>query len=114
MEYRNQVYTASKSIDCELNHPVYGWIPFTADPNDTGAEFDVVELYNRMAKDPDTRPYIKPPVIPPTLEEQEGLRQAAYAAESDPLFFKYQRGDATRDEWLAKIQEIKFRYPYPK
>lgn len=21
-------------IDCEINHPQFGWIPFTADPND--------------------------------------------------------------------------------
>jgi hypothetical protein len=45
--------------------------------------------------------------------EQEALRQAAYIAESDPLFFKYQRDDATKEEWLAKIDEIKARYPDP-
>jgi hypothetical protein len=50
---------------------------------------------------------------PPTAEEQEALRKAAYIAESDPLFFKYQRDEATKDEWLAKIEEIKARYPDP-
>ena len=39
-------------------------------------------------------------------------RQLAYQEEADPLFFKYQRGEATIDEWKHKIQEIKFRYPY--
>jgi hypothetical protein len=45
--------------------------------------------------------------------EQEALRKAAYIAESDPLFFKYQRDEATKEEWLAKIEEIKARYPDP-
>jgi hypothetical protein len=39
------------------------------------------------------------------------LRQAAYAAEADPLFFKAQRGEATMAEWQAKVAEIKTRYP---
>lgn len=38
------------------------------------------------------------------------MRAAAYQQESDPLFFKAQRGEATMDEWLAKIAEIKTRY----
>lgn len=43
----------------------------------------------------------------------EALRKAAYAAEADPLFFKFQRGDATEAEWLAAVQSIKSRFPYP-
>lgn len=39
-------------------------------------------------------------------------RQAAYAKESDPLFFKAQRGEGTMEEWMAKVAEIKARYPY--
>lgn len=38
-------------------------------------------------------------------------RGAAYSAESDPVFFKAQRGEATMDEWLAKVAEIKARIP---
>lgn len=53
--------------------------------------------------------------LPPTAEELAAqvaaLRQAAYTAEADPLFFMYQRGKATKEEWLAKIEEIKTRYP---
>ena len=41
----------------------------------------------------------------------EANRRAAYAAEADPLFFKAQRGEATVQEWQAKIAEIKARYP---
>jgi hypothetical protein len=38
-------------------------------------------------------------------------RRAAYIAEADPLFFKAQRGEATMDEWQAKVAEIKERFP---
>ena len=34
MQTRNPVFTASGTIDCEINHPTYGWIPFTASPDD--------------------------------------------------------------------------------
>lgn len=53
------------------------------------------------------------PVFAPTKAEQEALRQAAYASESDPIFFMAQRGEATMEEWTAKVAEIKARYPYP-
>jgi hypothetical protein len=39
-------------------------------------------------------------------------RSNAYIQESDPIFFKYQRGEITKQEWLDKIEEIKERYPY--
>jgi uncharacterized protein YciI len=44
-------------------------------------------------------------------EQAETNRKAAYIAEADPLFFKAQRGEATAEEWQAKIAEIKTRYP---
>jgi hypothetical protein len=44
-------------------------------------------------------------------EEATRQRQQAYIAEADPLFFKAQRGEATMEEWQAKIAEIKNRFP---
>lgn len=38
-------------------------------------------------------------------------RRRAYVAEADPLFFKAQRGEATMEEWQAKVAEIKTRFP---
>ena len=46
-------------------------------------------------------------------ETVERNRAAAYRSEADPLFFKAQRGEATTDEWTAKVAEIKARFPYP-
>jgi hypothetical protein len=34
IEYRNARYNQSGTVDLEINHPDYGWIPFTASPDD--------------------------------------------------------------------------------
>lgn len=52
-----------------------------------------------------------------TLEERKAIndknREEAYRNEADPIFFKAQRGEATNEEWLAKVEEIRTRYPEP-
>ena len=48
----------------------------------------------------------------PSNEEQADKRRVAYEKEADPLFFLIQRGEATQEEWQAKITEIKERFPY--
>lgn len=47
-------------------------------------------------------------------EQAQRNRKAAYTTESDPLFFMAQRGEVTEQEWLAKITEIKERFPKPE
>jgi len=44
-------------------------------------------------------------------EEQKENRKAAYMTEADPLFFKWQAGEATQEEWQTKRNEIKARFP---
>ena len=48
----------------------------------------------------------------PSNYQQMQNRQFAYQKESDPIFFRYQRGDATEQEWKLAIEKIKLRYPY--
>jgi hypothetical protein len=40
------------------------------------------------------------------------LRAEAYREKADPLFFKWQRDEGTKEEWLAAIETIKKDYPY--
>jgi len=40
-------------------------------------------------------------------------RQAAYQSESDPVFFDYQRGEVTEQDWLDAVQAVKDAHPYP-
>lgn len=51
------------------------------------------------------------PADPPPPPDTTALRRAAYVAESDPIFFMAQRGEATQQQWLDKIAEIKARWP---
>jgi len=64
MDYRNAKYIDETRIDCELNHPSYGWIPYTLDPSDTDTNVDNDELL--LAIDGNAVAY-----VPPTPEEIE-------------------------------------------
>ena len=46
-------------------------------------------------------------------EAVQKARQAAYQAESDPIFFDFQRGEVTEQEWLDAVQAVKDAHPYP-
>jgi hypothetical protein len=50
------------------------------------------------------------------LEEVKFLRHSAYIAPggSDAVFMKWQRGEATEQQWLDAKQAIDDLYPYPK
>jgi hypothetical protein len=84
------------------------------------AKWDKEWVYEDIPK-PEPEPELEPVIETEPVEEPEpaieqvldvdALRQKAYRAESDPLFFKSQRGEATNQEWLDKIIEIKTRYP---
>ena len=44
---------------------------------------------------------------------QEARRQA-YIREADPLFFGWQRGENTEQDWLDAVQKVKEQNPYPE
>jgi hypothetical protein len=57
MNFRNPQFNAFGTIDCEIEHPVFGWIPFTASPSDsvpTGPE--IFAAAQSVAA-----PYVPPP-----------------------------------------------------
>jgi hypothetical protein len=43
----------------------------------------------------------------------EQARLVAYEKQSDPVFFKWQRGDATEVEWREAVAKVKAENPYP-
>jgi hypothetical protein len=45
-------------------------------------------------------------------EGQKQNRLYAYEKESDPVFFKWQRGEGTQQEWLDAVELVKQQYPY--
>ena len=44
----------------------------------------------------------------------ERARHAAYIADADPLFFKWQRGTGTEQAWRDAVQAVKDAHPYPE
>lgn len=43
----------------------------------------------------------------------EAARLVAYEQQSDPVFFQWQRGDATEAEWREAVAKVKLNNPYP-
>jgi len=43
----------------------------------------------------------------------QNARRADYEAQSDPLFFEWQRGDGTEQAWLDAVAAVKAAHPYP-
>lgn len=54
MDFRNAVFNAYGTIDCEIDHPVFGWVPFTASPDDAAG----AEIY--AAAEAEASPYVAP------------------------------------------------------
>ena len=48
------------------------------------------------------------------VEQILATREARYRAESDPLFFREQRGEVEPGTWKAKVIEIRAELPYPE
>ena len=70
METRNPKKTESGAIDCEINHPKYGWIPFTASLDDV--EQLGRDVYNLAVSS--AAPYVAPAAIPLSAKQ---LRDSA-------------------------------------
>ena len=60
MNYRNAQYISATVIDCEINHPNYGWIPYTLDPSDTDMTVNNTDLLSNMFAKGDIATYIAP------------------------------------------------------
>jgi hypothetical protein len=48
------------------------------------------------------------------LAQVQETRRQAYIRDADPLFFGYQRGENTEQEWLDAVQAVKDANPYPE
>lgn len=42
----------------------------------------------------------------------KNARANAFRNEADPVFFAWQRGEKTEQEWLDKVADIRARFPY--
>jgi len=87
MEYRNAVYTNVEStrVDCEINSPEHGWIPYTLDPSDTDMTIDNDALSSSMTLNNDVGSYVAPTDAEVAAAAQAviNIESLAYLASTD-------------------------------
>lgn len=62
INHKNAKFISADTIDCEIEHPTLGWIPFTLNKDDTSPGIDIAELFEAVSKD-------AIPYTPPTSKE---------------------------------------------
>ena len=79
MQVKNLSYNSVGTIDLEIEHPTYGWIPFTSSPDDN--EPLGKELYAKAVAGDygDIQPYVEPEPLPPAIPSVVTMRQARLA-----------------------------------
>lgn len=106
MKIRNPKYTATGRIDCEINHPEFGWLPFTASPDDPEAHgreiFVLAEAMGPAAYDP-------PELEPPTVGNYSNAVQAHLDATAQSRLYTDGNSLATyttstNPQWAAEAQ----------
>lgn len=91
MEFRKPMFNRFGTIDVEINHPVLGWVPFTASPDDP-EEFGraVFEKLNAG----DVAAYVAPPPEPEPIPDRVTARQFKLQLLADGLL-------ETVEAWVA-------------
>lgn len=78
MQTKNPIYNSSGGIDMEIDHPVYGWIPFSASPNDTeqlGRDLYAEAVAGTLGA---ILPYVTPPLYATLAEAIAGQTAVLY------------------------------------
>lgn len=92
MNYQNPRYNALGTIDCEIEHPVLGWIPTTLSPEDDAT----AALYGSVLSGGNISNYIEPPaeramIAKSTVMQRiidAGKMGSAFAAlTANPIYF---------------------------
>jgi len=100
MEYRNAKYTADGRIDCEINHPKIGWVPFTASRNDS--EKHGRDLFSEISRVGNVAPYEAPNFTERLTQWRENAslprtRFALAAAKAEHIT------EAEAEDWAAGV-----------
>ena len=89
-KYRNAFYVnaAETIVDCEIEHPSYGWIPYSCNPDDGDETGDNDYLLAQFAAKGDVAAYVAPTQAELDAAAASGVRQDRadkLVAEVDPL-----------------------------
>ena len=81
MQYKNAKYINDNGwIDCEINHSVHGWIPYTLNPLDTDMTINNDDLLAAMSANKDVAAYVAP-----TQDELDAISASAVRGKRDYL-----------------------------
>ena len=80
-----------------------------------GNEYDTLEWFSSTSKPTQAELDAQWPQV--DYENQvlqvEATRRTQYEAQSDGIFFEWQRGTNTKEAWEAAVQAVKDANPYP-
>lgn len=86
MNFRNPKFCRNDIlINCEIEHPEFGWIPFTCDPDDKGALFDTAELHQRMVDSGEVAHMTQAEIDTETAADVRMQRDQLLALDVDPI-----------------------------
>ena len=110
MQVKNPSYNSVGTIDLEIEHPTYGWIPFTASPADT--EPLGKELYAKAISGDygAIQPYVEPEPLPPAIPTVVTMRQARLALLQAGLLSLVQSAIASMESPAKEAAEIEWEY----
>jgi hypothetical protein len=81
MQYKNAKYINDNGwINCEINHSVHGWIPYTLNPLDIDMTINNDDLLAAMSANKDVAPYVAP-----TQDELDAISASAVRGKRDYL-----------------------------
>jgi hypothetical protein len=110
MNYRNAKYISPTVIDCEIDHPDYGWIPYTLDPSDTDMTVNNDDLLAAMNAAGNVAEYVAPTQAELDVISAASVRSARDSklsetdvAVSNPLRFAAMSSEK-QAEWAAYRQ----------
>ena len=106
IEIRNIVKLDSGDFDCEINHPQYGWIPFTCDPKDKGALWSQQEFYNLMVASNQVATYTPIVISDEQLASEARFQRDVLLQQSDWTQLP-DVPQAVKDKWAVYRQALR-------
>ena len=113
-EYKNaKVVNEDGDIDCEINHPTHGWIPFTVNIKDVGSDVDVKKLSDAIKTKGDAKAYIAPTddeIVAQKAQKVRDTRNYLLTFEVDPIVSNPLRWadmtESKQNEWIKYRQDL--------
>ena len=113
-QYKNaKIVNENGDIDCDIKHPIHGWIPFTVNLNDTGSDIDLKKLSDTIKLNGDAQSYTPPTddeIDKQKAQEVRDARNSILTFEVDPIVSNPLRWadmtESKQEEWKKYRQDL--------